>query len=267
MKQHTKVAVITGSTGGVGLAYARALAAEDVQLVINGPGDPAEIESLRSALEQEFKVSVMYSPADVADPEAILAMINDTAAHFGSIDILIAHPGAAGNPGLPLASAVEDIPVKTWRDVVDINLSSAFYAMRAAVPHMKRQRWGRIICTGSAYSLVASPLKSAYIAAKHGIAGLTKAMALEVAAQGITVNCISPGHVWVPALEKPILEAMKSRSLTREQACTELLGGTHATNSFVTPEQVAAVAVFLCSDAASQITGANLSVDAGWTAA
>lgn len=267
MQLQEKVAVITGSTAGVGLAYARALAAAGAHLLINGPGGDDQNEPTRSALEREFKVKVMYSSANVASPAEIAAMVEEVVRNFGSIDILIAHPGATGNPGIPLASAVEDIPLATWDDVIAVNLSSAFYITRAVVPHMKARGWGRIIATGSAFSLVAATSKSAYVAAKHGIAGLTKALALELATHGITVNCISPGHVWTPAVERPILEAMKARGLTRDQAIDEILAGAHPTRAFVTPEQVAAAALFLCSDAASQITGANISVDGGWTAA
>jgi 3-hydroxybutyrate dehydrogenase len=179
---------------------------------------------------------------------------------FGSVDILV------NNAGIQFVSPVEDFPVEKWDQIIAINLSSAFHAIRAAVPGMKARGWGRIINTASAHSLVASPFKSAYVAAKHGIAGLTKTVALEVATHGITVNCISPGYVWTPLVERQIPDTMKARGLTKEQVINDVLLEAQPTKQFVTVEQVAALAVFLCSDAASQMSGANLSMDGGWTA-
>jgi 3-hydroxybutyrate dehydrogenase len=261
MSLQSKSAVVTGSTSGIGLAYARALAAEGANVLINGFGDAAEIESIRAGLEGEFKVKAVYSPADMTKPAEIAAMVDQAAQTFGSVDILIA------NAGVQFVSPVEDFPVEKWDQIIAINLSSAFHAMRAAVPHMKAKGWGRIISTASAHSLVASPFKAAYVAAKHGIAGLTKTVALEVATHGITVNCISPGYVWTPLVEKQIPDTMKARGMTREQVINEVLLEAQPTKTFVTAEQVAALAVYLCSDGASQITGANLSIDGGWTAA
>ena len=261
MSLKSKSAVVTGSTSGIGLAYARALAAEGANVLINGFGDAAEIESIRAGLEGEFKVKAVYSPADMTKPAEIAAMVDQAAQTFGSVDILIA------NAGVQFVSPVEDFPVEKWDQIIAINLSSAFHAMRAAVPHMKAKGWGRIISTASAHSLVASPFKAAYVAAKHGIAGLTKTVALEVATHGITVNCISPGYVWTPLVEKQIPDTMKARGMTREQVINEVLLEAQPTKTFVTAEQVAALAVYLCSDGASQITGANLSIDGGWTAA
>jgi 3-hydroxybutyrate dehydrogenase len=179
---------------------------------------------------------------------------------FGSVDILV------NNAGIQFVSPVEDFPVEKWDQIIAINLSSAFHAIRAAVPGMKARGWGRIINTASAHSLVASPFKSAYVAAKHGIAGLTKTVALEVATHGITVNCISPGYVWTPLVERQIPDTMKARGLTKEQVINDVMLEAQPTKQFVTVDQVAALAVFLCSDAASQMSGSNLSMDGGWTA-
>ena len=261
MSLQSKSAVVTGSTSGIGLAYAKALAAEGANVVINGFGDAAEIEQIRAGLESEFKIKAVYSPADMTKPAEIAAMVETAVAAFGSVDIAIA------NAGVQFVSPVEDFPIEKWDQIIAINLSSAFHVIRAVTPHMKAKGWGRIISTASAHSLVASPFKSAYVAAKHGIAGLTKTVALELATHKITVNCISPGYVWTPLVEKQIPDTMKARGLTREQVIHDVLLDAQPTKEFVTSEQVAALAVFLCSDAASQITGANLSMDGGWTAA
>jgi 3-hydroxybutyrate dehydrogenase len=193
-------------------------------------------------------------------PDQIAGMIGDAKTAFSSVDILI------NNAGIQHVAPIEEFPPEKWDQIIAINLSSAFHAMRAAVPGMKARGWGRIISTASAHSLVASPFKSAYISAKHGIAGLTKTVALEVATHGVTVNCISPGYVWTPLVEKQIPDTMKARGLTREQVINDVLLPAQPTHQFVTVEQVAALVVFLCSDAASQITGTNLSMDGGWTA-
>ena len=187
-------------------------------------------------------------------------MVRQAQKTFGAVDILV------NNAGIQFVSPIEDFPVEKWDQIIAINLSSAFHAIRAAVPGMKARGWGRIINTASAHSLVASPFKSAYVAAKHGIAGLTKTVALEVATHGVTVNCISPGYVWTPLVEKQIPDTMKARNMTREQVINDVLLKAQPTKQFVTVDQVAALAVFLCSDAASQITGTNLSMDGGWTA-
>jgi 3-hydroxybutyrate dehydrogenase len=261
MSLAAKSAVITGSTSGIGLAYARALAAEGANVMINGFGDAAEIEAIRAGLEAEHKVEAIYSPADMTRPAEIAGMVGAAFAAFGSVDIAIA------NAGVQFVSPVEDFPIEKWDQIIAINLSSAFHLYRAAVPHMKAKGWGRIISTASAHSLTASPFKSAYVSAKHGIAGLTKTLALELATHRITVNCISPGYVWTPLVEKQIPDTMKARGLTREQVINDVLLEAQPTKEFVTAEEVAAMAVFLCSDAAAQITGANLSMDGGWTAA
>ena len=257
----SKSAVVTGSTSGIGLAIARALAAEGANVTINGFGKPDDIEAERTKIEADFGVQAAYCAADMTKPEEIAAMVADAETKFGSVDVLV------NNAGIQFVSPVEDVPLDKWNQIIAINLSSAFHGMRAAVPGMKRRGWGRIISTASAHSLVASPFKSAYVAAKHGIAGLTKTVALETATNGITVNCISPGYVWTPLVENQIPDTMKARGMTREQVMNDILLASQPTKQFVTVDEVAAIAVFLCSDAAKQITGANLSVDGGWTAA
>ncbi len=261
MSLKTRNAIITGSTSGIGLAIARAFAAEGANITINGFGEAAAIEAERAGIEADFGVACRYSPADMSKPAEIAGMVSEAEAAFGSVDIVV------NNAGVQFVSPVEDFPLEKWDQIIAINLSSAFHAIRAAVPGMKARKWGRIINTASAHSLVASPFKSAYVAAKHGIAGLTKTVALEVATSGITVNCISPGYVWTPLVEKQIPDTMKARNLTKEQVINDVLLTAQPTKQFVTVEQVAALAVFLCSDAASQMTGANLSMDGGWTAA
>ncbi|HEV2557756.1 MAG TPA: 3-hydroxybutyrate dehydrogenase [Microvirga sp.] len=261
MSLHAKAAVVTGSTSGIGLAIARAFAKEGVHVVINGFGDAAEIERTRAAIEGEFGVRALYSGADMSKGDEIEAMIREAESALGSVDVLV------NNAGIQHVSPVEDFPVEKWNAILAINLSAAFHATRAAVPGMKARGWGRIINTASAHSLVASPFKSAYVAAKHGVAGFTKAVALEVAQHGITVNCISPGYVWTPLVERQIPDTMKARGLTKEQVINDVLLQAQPTKQFVTVDQVAALAVFLAGDAASQITGANLAMDGGWTAA
>jgi 3-hydroxybutyrate dehydrogenase len=260
MTLKSKNAVVTGSTSGIGLAIARALAKEGANVVINGLGDAAEIEKTRAAIASEFGVKALYSPANMLKGDEIAAMIHEAEKSLGSVDILV------NNAGIQFVSPVEEFPIEKWDQIIAINLSSAFHGIRAVVPGMKARGWGRIINTASAHSLVASPFKSAYVAAKHGIAGLTKTVALEVATHGITVNCISPGYVWTPLVEKQIPDTMKARGLTKEQVINDVLLDAQPTKQFVTVDQVAALAVFLCSDAASQMTGANLSMDGGWTA-
>jgi 3-hydroxybutyrate dehydrogenase len=256
-----KSAVVTGSTSGIGLAIARALAREGANILLNGFGDAAAIEKERAGIETEFRVKAFYAPADMSKPGEIAAMIASAGKAFGAVDILV------NNAGVQYVSPIEDFPIEKWDQIIAINLSSAFHAMRAAVPGMKMRGWGRIISTASAHSLVASPFKSAYVSAKHGIAGLTKTVALETAASGVTVNCISPGYVWTPLVEKQIPDTMKARGMTKEQVINEVLLAAQPTKQFVTVDEVAALAVFLCSDNAKNITGANLSVDGGWTAA
>ncbi len=261
MSLKSKSAVVTGSTSGIGLAIARALAKEGANVLINGFGKPEDIEKERAGIEAEFGVKAIYSGADMTKPDQIAEMIALAETTFGAVDVLV------NNAGIQFVSPVESFPTEKWDQIIAINLSSAFHAIHAAVPGMKARGWGRIISTASAHSLVGSPFKSAYVAAKHGIAGLTKTVALELATNGITVNCISPGYVWTPLVESQIPDTMKARNLTRDQVINDVLLAAQPTKQFVTPEEVAAVVIFLCSDAAKQMTGANLSVDGGWTAA
>jgi len=256
-----KTAVVTGSTSGIGLAYARAFASAGANIVINGFGAPADIEKERASIEKDFGVKAVHSPADMTKPDEIAEMVALGEKTFGSVDVLV------NNAGIQFVSPIEEFPIDKWNMIIAINLSSAFHSMRAAIPGMKKRGWGRIINTASAHSLVASPFKSAYVSAKHGIAGLTKTAALELATHKITVNCISPGYVWTPLVEKQIPDTMKARNMTKEQVINEVMLDAQPTKEFVTVEQVAALALFLCGDDASQITGANLSIDGGWTAA
>jgi len=255
-----KSAIVTGSTSGIGLAYAKALAAEGAAVMINGFGDAAAIETERAGLEA-VSGKALYDAADMSKPDQISAMVARAEKEMGAVDILIA------NAGIQHVAPIEEFPPEKWDAIIAINLSSAFHLMRAAVPGMKQRKWGRIITTASAHSLVASPNKSAYVAAKHGIAGLTKTIALETAEHGITVNCISPGYVWTPLVENQIPDTMKARGLTREQVINDVLLDAQPTKQFVQPEQIAALALFLCRDEAAAITGSNYSMDGGWTAA
>ncbi len=255
-----KVALVTGSTSGIGLALARAYAAQGADVAINGLGDPADIERERQAIERDFKVRAHYAAADMTKPAEIASMVAEVETSFGRLDILV------NNAGVQFVSPIEDFPIEKWDQILAINLSAAFHAIRAAVPGMKARKWGRILNTASAHALVASPFKSAYVAAKHGIAGLTKTVALETATFGVTVNAICPGYVWTPLVEKQIPETMAARNLTREQVINDVLLHAQPTKAFVTVEEVAALAVFLASDSAKSITGALLPIDGGWTA-
>jgi 3-hydroxybutyrate dehydrogenase len=245
-----KRALVTGSTSGIGLAIARALHAGGARVVLNGFGDEAEIAKLCEELEAE------HSGADLTSTEGVEQLM-ETA---GPVDVLV------NNAGMQHVSPVEDFPPERWDKIIALNLSSAFHTARLAVPHMKQAGWGRIICTASAHSLAASPYKAAYVAAKHGIAGLTKVLALELAEHNITANAISPGYVWTPLVENQIPDTMKSRNMTREQVINDVLLAGQPTKKFVMPEEVAAMAVFLCRDEAQNINGANYSIDGGWTA-
>jgi 3-hydroxybutyrate dehydrogenase len=255
-----KNALVTGSTSGIGLGYARALAEQGANVTINGFGEAAAIEKERAGIEKDFGVKAAYSPADMSKPTEIADMIHTAETTFGSLDILI------NNAGIQYVSPIEEFPIEKWDQIIGINLSSAFHTIRAAVPGMKARKWGRIINTASAHSLVASPFKAAYVSAKHGLAGLTKTVALEVATFGITANCISPGYVWTPLVEKQIPDTMKARGMTAEQVKRDVLLAAQPTKEFVTVDEVAALAIYLCSDAAKAITGANMSIDGGWTA-
>jgi 3-hydroxybutyrate dehydrogenase len=255
-----KTALVTGSTSGIGLAIARAFAAQGANIVINGLGSPDELEDERLRIEHEFGVKAQYSAADMGKPADIVGMVVEAEKEFGAVDILV------NNAGIQHVAPIEDFPGEKWDAIIAINLSSAFHAIRAVAPGMKQRDWGRIINTASAHALVASPFKSAYVAAKHGVAGLTKTAALEFARNRITVNAIAPGYVWTPLVERQIPETMAARGLTREQVIHDVLLDAQPTKEFVTCEQVAALAVFLASDEAASITGAVLSMDGGWTA-
>jgi len=255
-----KTALVTGSTSGIGLAIAKAFAGEGANLVINGFGDKDAIETERKGLADMSGGKAAYSDADLTKPEAIAEMMAMVDKDFGGVDILV------NNAGMQHVAPIEEFPVAKWDLIIALNLTAAFHTDRLAVPGMKAKKWGRILTTASAHSLVASPNKSAYVSAKHGIAGFTKTIALELATHGITANCISPGYVWTPLVENQIPDTMKSRGLTREQVINDVLLDAQPTKQFVTAEQVAAMALYLCRDEAAQITGTNMSIDGGWTA-
>lgn len=229
-------------------------------MTINGLGDADAIEKERAAIEADFGVQCRYSAANMMNGEEVTAMVREAEEAFGSLDILV------NNAGIQFVAPIEEFPDDKWEAIIRINLLAAFYAIKAAIPGMKARKWGRIINTSSAHALVASPFKSAYVSAKHGITGLTKTIALEAAQNGVTVNSIAPGYVWTPLVEKQIPETMKARNMTEEQVKHDVLLAAQPTKEFVTVDEVAAIAVFLCSDAAKQITGTTLSVDGGWTA-
>jgi len=256
-----KTALVTGSTSGIGLGIAKAFAAAGANIIINGFGEAAAIEAERAALEVLNGGKAAYDGADLTKPDAIEDMFQRADKDFGGVDILV------NNAGMQFVSPIEDFPVEKWDMIIALNLTASFHTIRHAVPGMRKKGWGRIIGTASAHSLVASPFKSAYVTAKHGLAGLTKTVALEVADAGITANCISPGYVWTPLVENQIPDTMKARKMTREQVINDVLLAGQPTKQFVTIEQVAALAAFLTRDEAANITGANLSVDGGWTAA
>jgi 3-hydroxybutyrate dehydrogenase len=255
-----KTALITGSTSGIGRGIAEALAAEGVNIVLNGFGSVGEIDTLRAKIAAEYGVTVGYDGADMNKPDAIEAMFGKAIAEFGAIDILV------NNAGIQHVAPIEEFPVEKWNAIIAINLVSAFHTIRLALPGMKLRKWGRIINIASAHALVASPYKSAYVAAKHGIAGLTKTVALETAALGITVNAICPGYVLTPLVEKQIPDTAKARGITEQQVIDNVLLAAQPTKQFVTIAQVASLATYLAGESAASVTGAILPIDGGWTA-
>lgn len=255
-----KTAVVTGSTSGIGLGIAEGFAKEGINLVLNGFGDAAEIETIRAGLASKFGIKVTYDGADMSKPEQIEAMMKKAAVDFGGVDILV------NNAGIQHVCPVEDFPTAKWDAIIAINMSSAFHTTKMAIPYMKSKGWGRIINVASAHAMVASPFKSAYVASKHGIMGFTKTVALEVAEKGITCNAICPGYVLTPLVEKQIPDTAKARGMTEEQVKKDVLLAAQPTKQFVTTAQVAGTAIFLCSDSAASITGTNIMVEGGWTA-
>ena len=253
-------ALVTGSTSGIGLDIATAFAERGANVVLNGFGDAAAIEDLRASLEAQYGVRVRYDGADLSRQDAIEAMMATAIAEFGAIDILV------NNAGIQFVSPIEEFPVERWNAILALDLSASFHAIRLALPGMKAKRWGRIINIASAHALVASPFKAAYVAAKHGVAGLTKTVALEVAAHGITMNAICPGYVWTPLVEKQIPDTAKARGLTEQQVIDDVLLHAQPTKRFVQVSEVAALAAFLASRDAASITGAIIPIDGGWTA-
>jgi 3-hydroxybutyrate dehydrogenase len=255
-----KTALVTGSTSGIGLGIARVLAREGADVILNGFGDAKEIETLRSGLAADHGVKVRYDDADLSKQDQIEAMMAKALEEFGAIDILV------NNAGIQFVTPIDEFPVDKWNAIIAINLTASFHTIRLALPAMKTKKWGRIINIASAHALVASPFKSAYVAAKHGIAGLTKTVALEVAEIGITMNAICPGYVWTPLVQKQIPDTAKARGITEEQVINDVLLHAQPTKKFVQIHEVAAFAAFLASDAAASITGTILPIEGGWTA-
>lgn len=260
MSLEGKNALITGSTSGIGLAIAKSLAAAGANVVLNGFGDANEIEQTVERLKSDNNVQAHYDPADMRQPEQIASMISKAEHELGSIDILV------NNAGIQFVAPVDEFPEDKWDAILAINLSSAFHTTKAVLPGMKERGWGRILNVASAHGLVASPFKSAYVTAKHGVVGLTKTVALEVAEQGITCNSICPGYVLTPLVKSQIPDTAKARGISEEAVVRDVLLAAQATKEFVTTEQIGGLTVFLCSDSAASITGIALPIDGGWTA-
>ena len=255
-----KNAIITGSTSGIGLGIAEAMAAAGMNVMLNGFGDAGEIEATRRRLAESSGVKVAYNGADMTKPAEIEALVQETARDFGQVDVVV------NNAGIQNVQPVEEFPVAKWDAILAINLSSAFHTTRLTLGGMKQRGWGRIINVASAHGLVASPFKSAYVAAKHGMLGLTKTVALEAAEHGVTVNAICPGYVLTPLVQNQIPDTAKARGITEDEVIKDVMLGNQPTKEFVTTEQLGGLAVVLCSDAAASITGAALPMDGGWTA-
>lgn len=255
-----KTAVITGSTSGIGKGIAEELAKEGANIMLNGFGDKDEIEQIRAGIEEVCNVKVLYNGADMTKPDEIEALVKETAEEFGSVDIIV------NNAGIQHVAPVDEFPVEKWDAIIAINLSAAFHMIRCAVPHMKKAGWGRIINLASAHALVASPFKSAYVAAKHGMAGMTKVVALELAQENITCNAICPGYVKTPLVENQIADTAKARGISEKEVVNDVMLSAQPTKKFTEVEHLGGLVVFLCGPAACNITGAILPVDGGWTA-
>ncbi len=255
-----RTAIVTGSTSGIGLGIAKALAGAGMNVMLNGFGTSKEIEATQKEIEREFGVGVVYSDADMSKPEEIDDMVMQARQTFGQVDVLV------NNAGIQHVEAIETFPTAKWNAIIAIDLSSAFHGIQAVVTGMKQRKWGRIINVASAHALVASPFKSAYVAAKHGLLGLTKTVALETAEFGITVNAICPGYVLTPLVQKQIPETARARGISEEQVIKDVLLHAQPTKQFVTTEQIGALVVFLCTGGAASITGAALPIEGGWTA-
>ncbi|MDN4999283.1 3-hydroxybutyrate dehydrogenase [Bradyrhizobium sp. GCM10027634] len=255
-----KVAIVTGSTSGIGLGIARELARQGADLVLNGFGDAGEIESIRKGIERDHGVRVVYNAADMSGAEAVKGLIDTTVREFGHLDILV------NNAGIQFTAPVEEFPAAKWDAILAINLSAAFHGIAAAVPHMRKRRWGRIVNIASTHGLVASTHKAAYVAAKHGLVGLTKVVGLETAGSGVTCNAVCPGWVLTPLVEKQIGNIATERHISQKDAMRTLLAEKQPSLDFVSPAQLGGTVAFLCSPAADQITGTAISVDGGWTA-
>jgi 3-hydroxybutyrate dehydrogenase len=255
-----KTAIVTGSTSGIGLGIARSLAGAGANIVLNGLGDQQEGDTLAQELSTQHNVGALYSNANLAGADAVADMVELAGAEFGGVDILV------NNAGIQHVAPIEEFPVEKWNAIIAIDLTAAFLTSRLVVPNMKAKGWGRIINIASAHALVASPFKVAYVAAKHGLAGMTKTIALELAEFGVTVNAVCPGYVWTPLVEKQIPEQAEARGISEEAVKRDVLLAAQATKKFVEVSQLGALAAFLCSDDASSITGALLPVDGGWTA-
>ena len=258
--QNGKTALVTGSTSGIGLGIAKAFAGQGANIILNGFGDAKEIETLQDSIAADHGVQVRYDGADLSKEGEIETMMGKAIGEFGGIDILV------NNAGIQYVAPVDEFPVEKWNAIIAINLTASFHTVRLALPRMKAKKWGRVINIASAHALVASPFKSAYVAAKHGIAGLTKTVALEVAEAGITINAICPGYVWTPLVQKQIPDTAKARGITEDQVINDVLLHAQPTKKFVQIDEVAALATFLAGDDAASITGAIMPIEGGWTA-